>query len=201
MTIIIGILGCAGAGKSTAAAYLNEKYGAKCYSLAGPLKAFTQSALMFTDEQMFGTQEQKEMPDERYGGKSARFFLQRLGTQGGRMTFGEDFWTRMCLESIAKESPEVACIDDVRFVSEAKAIRNMTYGTFKSPVRGVVWRLENPNRETTADASHVSETEWQKAPYDFIISPIVRGIPQLKQLIDDAARHIGLFPKRPELPL
>jgi hypothetical protein len=67
--------------------------------------------------------------------------------------------------------------------------------------QGFVWRLETPNRETTADASHASEREYLDAPFDFLIQPTSLGLPQLHQLVDDACRHFKIFPKRPEGPL
>jgi hypothetical protein len=158
-------------------------------------------ALEFTDAQLYGTQAEKEAPDPRYGGKSARWFLQRLGTEGCRKTFGDDFWTRMLLEKIRREKPELAVIEDARFVNEAIAIRefNSIHLTGGLVGRGYVWRLESPNRETEADANHASEREWMDAPCDYIIKPNTRGLEQLFQLVDDTARAMALFPKRREV--
>lgn len=203
ITIVIGLMGPAGAGKSSIANYLAEKYGAERYSLAGPLKQFAKNALEFSDEQLYGTQAQKEAPDPRYGGKSCRWFLQRLGTEGGRKTFGEDFWTKQCLGQIQREAPALAVIDDVRFVSEALAVRGLWEATTRGydGCDGKIWRLESPDRETSDDGTHASEREWKDAPYDFLIKPLERGLPQLFQLADDGARHAKLFPKRPEVAL
>src|SRR5690349_10218769 len=99
MTRIIGLLGGAGAGKSTIASYLVEKYGAKRYRLAGLLKEIARRTLDLTVEQVDGTQAQKEAVDERYG-FSPRWFLQRLGTEGVRATLGQDFWTRALMAQI-----------------------------------------------------------------------------------------------------
>ena len=204
MTVIIGLMGPAGAGKSSVADYLVEKYGAKRYSFAGPLKQFAMNALGFAHEQCWGTQAQKEAPDPRYGGKSARWFLQRLGTEGGRKTFGEDFWTRMCLEQIKRDAHPLAVIDDARFINEAEAIRTVD-GRLPSAStanrQGYVWRLESPDREAEADATHASEREWAEAPYDYLIKPLERGLPQLFTLVDDACGHFRLWKTRRELPL
>lgn len=189
--ILIGLLGPAGAGKTCVASYLVEKYGAIRYSLAKPLKDFCMNALEFTHEQCWGDQISKEAPDPRYGGKSARWFMQRLGTEGGRKTFGDDFWTRMCLDTIAREAPTLAVIDDARFVNEAKAIRGFTTpGSLER--KGFVWRLDSPDRETSADATHASEREWMDAPYDFLIAPNERGLPLLYQLVKDACHYYGI---------
>ena len=196
MTIIIGLLGPAGAGKSTAAEYLVEKYDATRYSLAKPLKEMAKRVLGFSDEQVYGTQEQKERVDPRFG-FSARHFLQRLGTEGIRETFGPDVWVDLLLRKVSAERPKIAVVDDVRFVSETIAIQS----TSIQPMRGMIWRLENPERETTADATHASEAEWKIAPYDFAIAPIGRGLKQLYALLDDACAQYRIFPLRPEMRL
>ena len=122
MSLIIALMGPAGAGKSTVADYLVKSYGATRYSLMGPLKAFAKAIFDFTDQQLYGTQAQKEAPDPRYCGKSARWFLQKLGTEGGRATFGQDFWTKMCVDRIARDGHPLAVVDDTRFINEAQLI-------------------------------------------------------------------------------
>lgn len=198
LTTVIGLMGPAGAGKSSVANYLVEKYGAKKYALAAPLKQLAVDTMGFSHQQVWGTQEQKEAVDERYG-FSPRWFLQRLGTEGIRKNFGDDFWVRYTLGEggvIWRERPMLAVVEDVRFVNEAEAILNgWQYGH--------VWRLESPGQEaaTTADQNHASESGWKDAPYSFIVKPAVRGLEHLYRCVDDAARHAQLFPKRPELPL
>lgn len=188
MTVIIGLMGPAGSGKSSVAQYLEQKYGAVRYSFAGPLKEMVGRALDFTQEQLYGTQAQKEAPDERYGGKSARWFLQRIGTEGCRKTFGHNFWVRILMERIALDRPELVVIDDARFVNESFAIQEHQ--------AGYVWRLNTPGRETVADAEHASEQEWLHAPYDYALTPSVRDLAQLFDLVDEVAREMRLFPKR-----
>lgn len=201
MTILIGILGPAGSGKSAVANYLVEKYGATRYSLAGPLKEIAKRVFEFSDEQLYGTQAQKETEDPRYG-FSPRWLLQRLGTEGIRHVFGEDIWIDTMMNRIIRDRPTVAVCDDVRFVNEATRIRLGWYTHERIPGtmdeyrdvshRGVVWRLESPWRATAADASHASEAEWTKCKYDHILAPTQYGMENLYRLVDDACRGLGL---------
>jgi len=187
MTKIIALMGPAGAGKSTVSKHLVEKYGAKTYSLAGPLKEIAKRTLGFTDQQLYGTQAQKEVDDPRYG-FSCRWFLQRLGTEGCRAVLGDDVWTKACLRQIKIEYPEVAVIDDARFVNEARAVLD---------AGGYVWRLRPPEdgealARKIAAGTHPSETEWLSAPANLEIAPRKRGIPELLELVDAAALKLGL---------
>lgn len=174
-TRIIGLMGAAGSGKSTVAQYLAGRYDGRRYSFAEPLKQLAMRTLGFTLAQCYGTQAEKEAIDPRYG-FSPRWFLQRLGTEGCRSVFGDDFWSRMTLESIARDAPRLAVIEDVRFINEADAVR---------AAGGQVWRLECPDRESAADAGHASESEWQRAPYDVAIAaPRSEGAAELLRCID-----------------
>ncbi len=194
--MIIGLIGPAGAGKSSVATYLEKKYGAKRFSLAGPLKEVAERTLGFTDEQLYGTQEQKEAIDPRYG-FSCRWFLQKLGTEGCRGVFGKTFWTDQCLEMIRKTSARIAVIEDVRFINEGFAVHN---------AGGYVWRLTPPADDETAAryqaaGTHASETEWRDAPADLEIAPRSRGLEQLHALADEAMQVLCEFPIRRSLPL
>lgn len=198
---IIGLLGPAGAGKSSIAGYLEKHYGAKRYSLAGPLKEIAKRTLGFTDDQLYGTQEQKETVDPRFG-FSPRWFLQRLGTEGCRAVLGADIWTQACLKRIEEERPTIAVIEDVRFVNEARIVSGRR-GFFADGLggeveyEGHVWRIIPP-QDATADArvagagAHASEEEWRRAKADFVITPQARGLDELYKLVDEAARWYGL---------
>lgn len=148
--MIIGLLGRAGSGKSMAAKHIVETRGGRIFSLAEPLKAIARDVFDFSHEQLYGTQAQKEATDPRYG-FSARWLLQRLGTEGCRRHLGDDVWVRATLRAIESWRVEsydaptflggpsmsdaaelavgtgykglgIAVIDDVRFVNEAKLL-------------------------------------------------------------------------------
>lgn len=179
---VIAVMGPAGSGKSTVANYLVEKYGAQRYSFAGPLKEMVKRALDFTDEQVYGTQEQKEAIDPRYG-HSARWFLQRIGTEGCRKTFGENFWTKQCLDGIYRQNPALAIIEDCRFVNESNAVLEWA--------QGFVWRLWPVDDAQTLEHAtnagvHASEEEWRSAQASLEFRPEKRGVEELLKLVDAA---------------
>ena len=126
MPHIVALLAKAGHGKTTIAKHLEETYGTKTISLAGPLKHAAQAVMDFSDAQLWGTQAEKEAIDPRYG-FSARTFLQRLGTDGLRAFFGPDVHVNALLQEIAIEGLAEArrptyVIDDVRFPNEVAAV-------------------------------------------------------------------------------
>lgn len=193
MTTIIGLMGPAGSGKSSAAQFLVDRYGARRYSFADPLKDMVKRAFDLSEAQVRGTQADKEAVDPRYG-VSARWLLQRVGTEGCRAVFGADFWTRMLLERVTREAPEVAVVEDVRFTNEAAAIRS--FGSFSARyVSGYVWRLHPVGESTSTDAgTHASETEWWSAPADVEVAPPERGLERLYTMLRTAASTCGLRP-------
>lgn len=146
--------------------------------------------LSFTREQLWGTQAEKEAKDPRYG-FSPRWFLQRLGTEGCRAVFGENFWIDIAIQKILKDAPALAVIDDARFINEAKAVRAVGLLAGTGAPRGVVWILESPGCATVSsdDGSHRSEQEWQIAPADYRIRPPARSIPLLHAAIDALMEH------------
>jgi len=185
---VIALCGPAGAGKSTVAGYLIEKYGAVREAFARPLKEMVKKALDFTDEQVYGTQEQKEAIDERYG-HSPVWFLQRIGTQGCRNTFGEDFWTKQCMDSIVRANQTLTVIEDCRFVNEADAVH------LDSRVSGFVLRLhpvddDEARVRAAARGDHKSEGEWLDCWASMELKPKKRGIPELLALVDEAMKMI-----------
>lgn len=195
---VIGLLGPAGAGKSTVAEYLVKKYGARRHSLATPLKQIVQRAFDLSDEQLYGTQAQKEAVDPRYN-VSARWLMTHIGTEGIRTTLGEDFWAEHLVRTLQTNRSNIAVIDDVRFVNESRVIRAMfNFDRFDHSQGSVlndaiIWRLEAPWRESAADPTHQSEAEWLRAEYDYAIAPLGPSLDDLYRLVDDACRRYNLL--------
>ncbi len=198
LPVVIALCGPAGSGKSTVANYLVEKYGAQRFGFATPLKEMVKRALDFTAEQVYGTQEQKEAIDPRYL-HSARWFMQRIGTEGCRAVFGEDFWTKQALDAIYRVNPRLAVIEDCRFAGEATAVLD------DARMMGFVWRLHPvadavTEERAAAAGKHASEEEWRTLDANLEIQPSKRGVPELLALIDKAVEMVPLR-GRPEVSL
>lgn len=123
--MIIGILGFRGSGKNAVADILKRESGAQSIGFADPLKRMTMKLFDFKEEQVWGTQEQKEAPDLRYprlhslictsfdeqgycqccGTRdvetqcylTGRYALQTLGTEGARACW-DDIWVKLALD-------------------------------------------------------------------------------------------------------
>ena len=120
--IIIGFMGLAGAGKTTAARAIQSCFPINSVILpfAAPLKTAVRDLFKFSPEQMYG--DHKEIIDPRWG-VSPRQVLQKLGTDCVRNMIKKDFWVCRMREEIRnlatnKFSPLII-IDDVRFKDEA----------------------------------------------------------------------------------
>ncbi len=187
---VIGLLGAAGSGKSVASEYLVEKYGAKLYTFARPLKEIIRLAFDLTENQVYGTQKQKETVDPRYG-VSPRWLMQRIGTEGVRNVMGSDFWWEYCMGQILTDNPELAVIDDFRFQNEVNGFLSLNESGISEDIANVVeiWRMEAPEGSaiSQADPNHQSEAEWTKCQYTRGIKPHRWGLSELYDCLDEAA--------------
>jgi hypothetical protein len=134
-TVILGLHGDAGAGKSTVAALLQLR-GWQRVSCAAPLRAMLasllQSAGLCSDEvfHLLHDQDGKQTPITALGGKTARQLLQTLGTEWGRDLVSPTLWTDLMVRRIRAVirdfgHPPGVVVDDVRFPEEAAAIRSL----------------------------------------------------------------------------
>jgi hypothetical protein len=142
---IIGLAGRAGSGKSTCARFLVEKYGAREFSFAEPLKRLAQDVFGFTDAQVFGSQADKEAIDPRWG-ISPREALIRLGNSA-RERVDPYIWLNACLRLIHTSGAPLAVVSDVRYPNEASAIAD----------EGHVFLLSCPDADTKVNPDAPSE--------------------------------------------
>jgi hypothetical protein len=156
MTLLIGITGKARAGKDTLAQAL-AKYGYKPVAFADTLK---QVAALISGEPLnhFYDDVLKEEISPTFG-MTRRRALQIIGTEHMRTSFGPMIWVTPLLRRL-EASGFAHCITDVRFDSEAEAIRQRG---------GVVIRVVRPdNVGLSGDAAtHASEQGVAEELVDF----------------------------------
>jgi hypothetical protein len=175
---VIGLLGGKGSGKTSAAAYLAETYGAKVYALADELKELVRHVFLFSQEQLHGSQEDKERLDPRWG-FSSREVMERTG-DALRLVYGDAFQTDRVLQQIKADAPDVAVISDVRYQHEAAQVRQ---------AGGLLWRLRHAPGLKQWGSSHSSEAWWMNEMVDWELLPGF-GVDQLHFAIDLAC---GMF--------
>lgn len=124
MLFLIGIHGKARSGKDLAAQHLVNRHGFVRNAFADPLKRAAQQMFMLTDEQTW-SDELKEVVIPHWG-MSPREIFQKLGTEGGRMVFGEDIWLkRWRYHYDTFKGVMNYVVPDVRFENEAQYIRDL----------------------------------------------------------------------------
>lgn len=123
---------------------------------------------------VLGYERAKEIPD-------VRRFLQRLGTEGVRGTFGPNAWVRALHQRIETDAPLLVCISDVRFASESDWILSQ---------KGVIWRVIRPGHG--GDDSHPSEVEIPSLPAALEI--VASTLESLARQVLEAAMSLGCFP-------
>jgi len=108
----------------------------RIYSFADPIKEFCIDVLGVSHEQVYGTDDQKNVPTEyrwetfpslvnvngKKGQMTAREIMQVFGTDIMRNMFSQGVWVNACLRRIKKENPTIAIIADLRFPSELHPI-------------------------------------------------------------------------------
>lgn len=124
MLFLIGIHGKARSGKDLAAKHLVNRHGFVRNAFADPLKMAAQQMFMLTDEQTW-SDELKEVVIP-YWEMSPREMFQKVGTEGGRMLFGEDIWLkRWRYHYDTFKGVMNYVVPDVRFENEAQYIRDL----------------------------------------------------------------------------
>lgn len=169
----IGFCGPAGAGKSTAADRLVQRWRFNRVRFAGPLKAMMAS-LGLSAEQLDGAL--KEQPTPLLLGRTPRQAMQWLGTEWGRELIGAEFWIAAWRAAVDRAGgfwepdkgwDRLIVADDVRFANEARAIRDRG---------GIVIRIERPGAGSISGGGHSSERP------DFVPDRIIRNRGSLAEL-------------------
>lgn len=159
--LLIGLVGLAGAGKSTTAAHLEDQYAFIELAFADPI--VDMIGALFAEADIDGAwmveRQLKELPTPL--GVSYRRLAQTLGTGWGRGMLGADFWIRMLAHRLDRPHlvGENVVVSDVRFPNEAAFIRARG---------GVLVRvLRGADHPTSADESpHESESHALRLPVD-----------------------------------
>ncbi len=151
---LIGLVGCAGAGKSTVANIIESDYGFSKIRFANGIKSMLRALLFETGldhgrihEMIDGSL--KETACDELSGKSPRYCLQTLGTEWGREFISQNFWVDLTMHAVDNllAVSESVVIDDVRFPNEVKAVKDSGGRIFR------VMRDQDPIPE----AGHKSE--------------------------------------------
>lgn len=164
---LIGLAGPAGAGKSTVAAILKRRYGARVVPFAQPLKRMLRS-LGVPHASLYGAD--KERPLDVLCGRSARHAMQTLGTQWGRECIDANLWLVAWAAAVnALPAGSIVIADDLRFPNEAALIKASG---------GLVLRVARPGLVPIA-GSHASETADFPADATVINNTSVRRLAEI----------------------
>lgn len=155
---IIGIAGYKGSGKSTISNFFVQNYGCQRLAFADPIKKML-AVLGLSDTQLYGAD--KEEPTPILDGHTARYAMQTLGTEWGRMMIGPNLWINAWkhhADLFWRAHPKSAIVvDDVRFCDEADFIRG--HG-------GVIIKVVRPD---CASSDHASENQIEDLKSDALI--------------------------------
>ena len=153
--LIVGLVGCAGSGKSTVAQHLVHRLGFTQLSFASSLKDCAAAIFGWSRADLEGESEAarlwREAVDPWWSARlgipylTPRWVLRHLGTEVMRHNFHEEVWIASLQRRMhVVDTPIV--VSDLRFPNEVQAILD---------VGGVVIRIERPGWEASG---HITET-------------------------------------------
>lgn len=175
MTVVVGITGKRGHGKTTAAVGL-ERMGFRHINFADPLREVVHVVYGVPFDVMLDPVK-KEQPLDYFPFLSPRYLLQKCGTELFRQGIHEDTWVE-AFKRRAIAYSHVVC-SDVRFPNEAQAIRQLD---------GIIIKIINPQLDLNDAASlHASETEVDKITPNWTIynDPRTNTVEQLQKTVED----------------
>lgn len=164
--LIISFCGRGGSGKTTAQNFLIKHIqSTHAITFASPIKVLAKEIYQLSNEQLYGTQEQKETIDPSWN-KAPRQLMQDLG-KILRDVMGEDIWVSKAVRDIKelflihKNSGDhipVYVIDDSRYINEAYYIKE------DKSIESLLIKLECPDAPKSKFSEHASEAEVDQIP-------------------------------------
>jgi hypothetical protein len=166
--IIIGITGKKGSGKDTVADFIANEVPTRFYNRKTPIaEKMKEIARTIWDLSYAQIRDPalKEVVDPRWG-LSPRQIMQTFGTDVGR-AIHPDTWIRHCLREISHTNRIYPgshfTIPDVRFLNEAKALREYS----EPGVQTILVRVIRPDLKS--EDTHSSEQEMDLIEVDYTI--------------------------------
>jgi len=180
MIKLIGLAGRAGAGKTTVAKHLVQKYGFRRLSFADPLKEMLLAAGMCTKEELWGEKT-----------KHSRWLLQKIGTDIFRKQVDPLFWVAKTGRAVRTsiDAGDRIVLDDIRFPEEAALVQSYL-------AAGLGVRLERGDYvDATAGTTHESEALVDTISCDHLVITANSGeVDRLIWQMDNIMAH--KMPKR-----
>lgn len=184
---IVGITGRAAAGKDTVGNYIGSQLLLKGsttmkIACADELKLICSrifhTAFDVSKEAFYGTQAEKEAELKNVPGWTGRKILQFVGTECFR-SIHDEVWSREMIgrarHLITAGHCSLVVVADVRFLSEAKAIKN---------AGGIIIRVKRPEADYV-ESTHASETQLARIEEDYVIDNQGRELYLLENLVKD----------------
>lgn len=173
---VYAFAGPEGGGKTTAAKMVKDAHldgDAIVIGFAEPIKHM-MLALGVPYKNLYGTQAEKEEPLDVLCGRSARYAMQKLGTEWGRNMIGDDIWVNAWKARVLKTPECTVVADDLRFPNEVKAVKDLD---------GISVILTRNAAQWVPDDSHHPSQKFYELDADLAVTaPDLRA---LRQAIND----------------
>ena len=178
---LLGLTGPAGAGKSVAASYLEERWAFVALAFADPLRDMIGTLLSHVDVDGAWMVERslKELPVNVIGA-SYRTLAQTLGTEWGRRCVHEDLWLRIAEYRVnqALHHGDHVVLTDVRFPNEAAWLRAAGGTLVRIEREGIepVRAHESEQHHATLQADHVLPNHSSLAALEHRLDALVDAL-------------------------